>query len=243
MRILLLCLLLWAQFAQAGSSFMDANEAYGKGKFEEAMEGYEKMIALASSAPHADFYFNLGNAAYRAEQPGRAMLAYERALLVQPNHPEALANLKFVRGKAGARVDDRSWMERGLRASLQPATSWVALGLGWAGFALIGFSVLRRTGGLPRWFGIILVAAGLAAGLGLQSSRQELRRVAIVTAKSTDARTEPADRASLAEALPAGSWVRILSEQGGWTYCELPGGGRGWLTTKSVERLLPDGFI
>ena len=61
--------------------------------------------------------------------------------------------------------------------------------------------------------------------------------VAIVTAKETAARLAPADRASVAEPLPAGSRVRVLSERGDWIYCALPGGGRGWIPETQIERV------
>jgi hypothetical protein len=61
--------------------------------------------------------------------------------------------------------------------------------------------------------------------------------LAIVLAKEADARLAPADRAGLAEKLPAGSRVRVLSERGAWTYCELPGSGRGWLPSDALERV------
>ncbi len=43
----------------------------------------------------------------------------------------------------------------------------------------------------------------------------------------------------MAEALPAGSQVRVLSERGEWIYCELPGTGRGWIPDGAVERVRP----
>ena len=48
-----------------------------------------------------------------------------------------------------------------------------------------------------------------------------------------------ADRAALAESLPAGSRVQIISTQGDWTYCTLPSGARGWMPTKNIETLVP----
>jgi hypothetical protein len=57
--------------------------------------------------------------------------------------------------------------------------------------------------------------------------------------EKTDARREPADRASLSEALGAGSRVRILSEQGEWTFAALPGGQKGWLKAGAIERIIP----
>ena len=38
---------------------------------------------------------------------------------------------------------------------------------------------------------------------------------------------------------PPGSEVRVLGERGDWTYCELPGARRGWLSTRALEALRP----
>lgn len=236
--LLLVCLLPPVGFA--ADDFAQANQDFAAGKFAEARAGYER--ALAEGA-RANVFFNHGNACFRLDEPGRAALAYERALLLQPNHPEALANLAFVRGKAGARMDGTPAQERALRFTFQPVASWMIVGIAWAGFCFIAISFFRRPPGAFRWTGLFLLLVGVAAFIGLQMGRQEIAQVALVVAKSTDARTEPADRASLAEALPAGSRVRVLSEQGDWTYCELPGGGRGWVTAKSIERLVPAGKV
>jgi hypothetical protein len=51
------------------------------------------------------------------------------------------------------------------------------------------------------------------------------------------ARFAPADRAEVAQALPEGSQVRVLSERGAWIYCTLPGKELGWLPAQSLERV------
>ena len=80
------------------------------------------------------------------------------------------------------------------------------------------------------------VFTGSLTALWLGAKDQAL---AIITARQTEARLAPAESAGVAEALPAGSRVRVLSERGEWVYCELPGAGRGWVPQKAIERVRP----
>src|SRR5688572_1475186 len=225
MRSLLFLLLLIPRLTLA-DAFTKANKAYAAGKFEDARRGYEQIL---KDRVHPNAYFNQGNALFRLNDPGRAALAYERALLAQPGHPEAAANLKFVRGKTGARVADEEWKEKAWRYVAQPAAIWITIATAWLGLFIIGAAVLRKK---SRWFlagGVFVFLLGAGSAGALHFGQGELAKVAIVVAERSDARTEPADRAALAESLPAGSRIQIISAQGEWTYCTLPSGARGWL--------------
>ena len=233
--LLALIILFLPAFASA-DDFTKANEAYTAGKFEEARRGYERIL---KNNPHANAYFNQGNAFFRLKDPGHAALAYERALLAQPTHPEATANLKFVRDKSGARVADSEWKEKAWRYLAQPIPIWVGVVTAWIGLAMIGRALLRRR---SRWLlviGVLIFIFGAGSVGALHFGQLELAKFAVVVAERSDARTEPADRAALAENLPAGSRVQIISTQGDWTYCTLPSGARGWLPTKNIETLVP----
>ena len=95
----------------------------------------------------------------------------------------------------------------------------------------------RRGDSLALWAALVFASAvALYAGLGVWHDRQE-RALGIVTVRETVARLSPADRAGVAETLPAGSRVRVLSERGEWIYCELPSGTRGWLAAGTMEKV------
>lgn len=230
---LLLILTAWVR----ADDFAQANQAYAAGNFESAQSGYKRALAEGNQA---NVWFNRGNALFRLDRLGEAALSYERALLAQPNHPEAAANLKFVRNKANAKVAESPMMEKVWRYVAQPISSWLLIGEAWLGFALIGVAVVGRKRRGMLVLGILLTVLGVGGIGALQFARQELDKVAL-TLQGVDARTEPADRAGLAEALGAASRVQVVSTQGDWTYCVLPGGGRGWIPTKSVERIIAPG--
>src|ERR1700712_1707691 len=86
--------------AQAEATFAKANADYAAGHFPQAVRGYQALV----DGHHwsASVFYDLGNAHFRAGDIGRAILSYERALALQPNQPEAQANLRLVRDQARA---------------------------------------------------------------------------------------------------------------------------------------------
>src|SRR2546430_2165903 len=92
------------------SGFAKANQAYSEGRFQEAADGYESLVQ--SGQWNANLFYDLGNAYYRLGNFGKAILNYERALALDPRHPEADANLRLARDEARAREVRRDWMER-----------------------------------------------------------------------------------------------------------------------------------
>ncbi len=221
-----------------GGDFEEANELFEKGKFSEARDRYANLVQRGEWS--ANLFLNLGNSEFRLGQPGRAALHYERALMLEPAHPEAGRNLQVVRDQAGSRLIQRSWLERlfpplsiPLLAITASVTSWMAL------FILAKLFLARNQATGALW-GALLFCSALAAYSGaVLWHRSHDGFLAIVTpTKQIEARLAPADRAELAATLPPGSRVRILSERGEWTYCELPEKGLGWIPSKALEKVL-----
>ena len=61
--------------------------------YQEAIKDYE---ALLKEGVSAEFYYNLGNAYYRSDNITRAMLNYERALLLSPGDKDIRYNLQIA---------------------------------------------------------------------------------------------------------------------------------------------------
>ena len=223
LALAMLCGRAWA----VGGDFEAANQAYDQGKFSEAKMGYEKLVE--EGAWSANLFYNLGNADYRIGAAGKAVLNYERALALDATHAEARANLKWLRGQTGAKEPPRRWWDYAYPAVPGDAFAVVAALAAWCAI----FGVVRR-----RNFGWVIVALLLAAYAGFGVMRAEKdRALAVIVGKDAVARLAPADRASLAEPLPEGSRVRVLSERGEWIYCALPGGGFGWVAEGQLEKV------
>jgi len=219
-----------------GGDFEAANRAYDDGKFAEAKAGYEKLVEAGEWS--ANLFYNLGNADHRLGATGRAMLDYERALALDPAHPEALANLALLRKQSGAKQRAAVWQDRVFVGQSRDVWTVVAAVSGWCAiFGLVLVFTSRRAEKAGLWVATLagLLLCGYAAS-GLWWRGQD-RNLGVVVARQTESRLAPADSAALAEALPAGSRVRVLSERGEWIYCALPGAGRGWIPRSAVERV------
>ena len=77
--------------AVPADDFKAANQLYDAGKFTEAAAAYEKIEPKT-----AHVYYNLGNAWFRQNKLGLAVLNYARARQLAPRDPDILANLKFA---------------------------------------------------------------------------------------------------------------------------------------------------
>lgn len=225
----LLALVAFGQL-QAGD-FEDATQLYENARYEEAQKAFGALAERGEWS--ANLFYNLGNVAYRLNSPGEAALQYERALALEGSHREAKANLQWLRNQTGAKLPQLRWWERAFAPFSADMFAIAGVVAGWGVlFALVGILFRRRTLG---WL-VFFVLLGGYAGAGFWIHRADEDR-AIITDKEAVARLAPADRAAVAETLPAGSQVQILSERGAWIYCALPGGGLGWLPSEKLEKV------
>lgn len=69
----------------------DADSAYVHERYQQAIADYEALLKQGVSA---DLYYNLGNAYYRTDNMTKAILNYERALLLSPGDADIRFNLQ-----------------------------------------------------------------------------------------------------------------------------------------------------
>lgn len=237
-----LLLLLFASLRTASASAEEdiaaGNQAYRAENFTAAVAHYQS--AIDSGARNAALFYNLGNASFRAGELGQAILSYERALVLKPQHPEARANLHLAQDKARALELGPMWWDQ-FTARVTPrqlllfgtVTFWVAVFFLLAWWLAARGSVLRLLGGV---LALGLSGASLAALYATETGRRGCD-LAIVTGEKVEARVATADSASAVLALPAGSEIKILSTRGDWIYAALPNDLRGWLPAGSAERV------
>jgi tetratricopeptide (TPR) repeat protein len=219
-------------------AFATANQAYAEGRFGAAAAHYESLIN--SGNWNANLFYDLGNAHYRLGDFGQAILNYERALALEPRHPEAEANLQLARDEARALELRRDWIERYASfGTVKQYTIAATIAL-WCAVFLAAqlFLARRRSGGrIPLvLLSLIVGGASIFAIVTLENGTRG-NALAVVTGKQVQARFATADTAKAILLLPAGSEIKILSERGGWIYVALPNDQRGWIPTNSAERV------
>jgi len=222
--------------AQPAADFTKANQAFAQGHFKEAISGYEAVVRARQWS--ANLFYDLGNAYFRTGDFGRAILNYQRALALDPHHPEAAANIQITRDEARALQMQPNWTERYLQfASINQFSIAAAIALWIAIFCLVVRLLTRHRSATMTTLLLLalLVFAGAILAIWQLEDGSQGRALAIVTGKNIQARLATADTANAVLALPAGSEVKILSTRGDWTYAALPNNLRGWIPAKSVQ--------
>ena len=112
--LLVVLLILSASAACAGpienSLFQDANEAYSRGDYAQAISKYEQITATAGYSPSV--LYNLANSYALSGETGRAILNYERALRLSPSDSDISGNLELVKKENGLFPKESSTFER-----------------------------------------------------------------------------------------------------------------------------------
>jgi uncharacterized protein YraI len=229
----------------ATRTFAEANALYGDERYDEAAGLYEEILAAGFS--HADVHYNLGNAYYRAGHTGRAVLAYERALRLEPGHEDATANLEFVRETL---ADRQSRVGDGALAGFAHRIygrvgSGVLVMLASVSHALLAIvlivAILR--GGFAPWALrlAIVLAIVLVCAAGAAASKTYVARTiveGVVLAPEVGVRTGPGDDFVLEFRLHEGTKVRLWEERAGWLRVSVSGTDlEGWLPDGSVEEI------
>lgn len=106
---------LWIAPGAFARNVAEADSAYNAGDYAGAVEIYNEV--LKEQGGSTELLYNLGNAYSRGGDYGRAMLAYRRALRLDPSNKEAKANISYLNYK----VTEANKSElRGKKYSLEP---------------------------------------------------------------------------------------------------------------------------
>ena len=236
---LFLCLTTMPQArADTDATFARANADYAAGKFRSAIDGYESLVKAGQWNP--SLFYNLGNAYFRTDDFGRAILNYERALALYPAQPEAKANLQLVRDRARALELNRNWADEHLDFLTRDQFTWLAAAAFWGAAAIVAGLYFSKRRPVVWIFALLLlsgVALGSAGVVYALENGGAGRHLAIVTGKNVQARLATAESAGTVLALPPGSEIKILSTRGNWDYAALPNDLQGWIPSQSAERV------
>jgi tetratricopeptide (TPR) repeat protein len=213
----------------------------------EAFRLAERLFARAAEDVPAnpELYTNLGNAALQAERLGAAVLAYRRALVIDPDHPRAVQNLEHARTLLPEWVprpthegllDTFFAWHRTLGSadrSLAGAAAFALACLLLAGAIRLRQPALRTAAILPALVWLVLLASVIAESVSSAAD------AAVITADEAVARA--ADSALAPSALPAplpgGTEVRILETRSPWIRVRLANGRDAWLAESAVTRV------
>jgi tetratricopeptide (TPR) repeat protein len=222
----------------------EADRAARTRAFARAESMYRSLVAEWPDRP--ELLTDWGNAALGASDLGTAVLAYRRALVLDPALERAQANLSWVRGQEpdwaaareeGGALDSLLFWHRRMTG---PAKHILAA----AAYALLLLLLVplgpRRHARLRRGAALVPGAVVLAMW-GSLAGQRDLSRDAVVVSDGVVLRAadNPGAPAVISEPVPAGAEATILEQRESWNRILLPGGSAGWLPAGALARLDP----
>lgn len=236
-------------FEEANQLFRQANEAVVNNPgeayelYRRAALRYERLID-EGGVENGRLYYNLGNAYFRMDDLGRAILSYRRAELFLPGDADLMANLASARNRRMDRFEldtsakamrtllfwhyDLSFGLRRLLLAIFSALFWGLAAWGvWRG-SQAPRGALMATG---------VLAAAMAVSLGAEAFSAASAEGGVVTSPETVARKGDGEtyEPAFTEPLHAGAEFRLLEERADWYRGELPDGRAFWIPARDAE--------
>lgn len=225
---------------------VEADSAYARGEYQQAIKDYEALLKQGASA---DLYYNLGNAYYRTENITRAVLNYERALLLSPGDRDIRFNLQIAQSKTIDKIVPESemffftWYKS--LVNLMSVDGWARTSLVSLTLVIILLLVylfsdriwLRKIG---FFGGIILLLLFVLSNIFAWQQKQNLlfRKGAIVIAPSVTVKSTPANNGTDLFILHEGTKVMITDgSMKGWKEIRVADGKEGWIESKQLEEI------
>lgn len=227
-----------AQEAMYQSLMHEANQYYADGKFPEAIETYEKILAVhyESSA----LYFNLGNAYFKEGNIPSAVLYYEKALKLEPNDPDIRYNLELANSRVIDKIEPlpefflKTWWHNAM--NMFSSDRWARIGLVSLFLMLtsvfvfiVSRSVLLRK--ISFWAGVALAVMMIMAFVFSTGTYRHYQRQdsGIIFTPTVTVKSSPNENSVDLFVIHEGTKVFILDHVEGWSEIRLANGNVGWL--------------
>ena len=222
-----------------------ADSAYINNDFASAIHLYENI--LANQGESADIYYNLGNSYYKMDNIAKAIVNYEKALVLNPGNGDIRFNLELAQSKTVDKVTPMS--EVFLITWFKSLTNTMSE-KGWAKMGIVTFILMLLCLAL-YFFGkkIALKKIGFIAALCLllicilsnvfassQKCKAQSHSTAIIMAPSVTVKSTPNEGGTDLFILHEGRKVNIKDNtMREWKEIQLEDGNAGWVPASVIE--------
>lgn len=229
---------------QSNVTKAEGDSAYMRNDYASAIQIYENLLKKGEAA---EVYYNLGNSYYKAGDNAKAILNYERALLLQPGNSDIRANLDIARSKTIDKVVPVpeiffvSWTKSLINS--MSIDAWAKLGVVFFILLLVSLylfffskqTLWKKTGFIA---GLVFLVLVILSNIFASQQKNELtnRNDAIVLTPSVTVRSTPSDSGTSLFILHEGHKVEIKdNSMREWKEIRLEDGKVGWVPASSVE--------
>ena len=224
-----------------------ADSAYAEADYATAIHIYEQLVAAHGES--AAVYYNLGGAYYKMDEIARAILNYERALLMDPSNADVKFNLELARSKA---VDKNALMNELFFVRWYRGFAAIMSADGWSKVAILCFIILiscltlfifskkHKTKKIIFTFALLSLLCTTLANVIASGQTAKLvhRESAIIMEPSVTVRSTPSANGTELFILHEGKKVKVKDDSmKAWKEIELEDGNIGWLPAEAIERI------
>jgi tetratricopeptide (TPR) repeat protein len=223
-----------------------ANAAYTTNNFEKAAELYQRI--LDKNVESSEIYFNLGNAYYKMNKTGFAILNYERAKKLDPDDDDINVNLKHAYQKTEDKIEAApelfltEW-KNGI-VNLMSEKEWSILFILFICITLLFFLfyIMSRNNGIRRfgfYTGAIFIVLSISTFF-IAKHKYELTvnsSGAVITGESVTVNGSPNEKGTKLFILHEGTKVNITEDQSDWTEIRIANGNTGWIKTSQLQKI------
>jgi tetratricopeptide (TPR) repeat protein len=223
-----------------------ANKAYQDEKYQEAIDLYESVLVKGQHS--ASLYYNLGNAYYRQNMLGKAILNYEKAKLYAPHNSDIKHNLLIAKNRTFDNIVPvplfflSVWWKNTYQL-LSPML-WAILGilflLGAVGGIGVWLIFQNRKHKQSGFYGAIAASVLGILFLLLGNSYHNAQvnsKMAIITAKQVDFKNGADELSNTISTLHEGVKIQRIEIINGWQKVRLENGEVGWLQMDAFENI------
>ena len=236
-------------FAQGKDAFRQADELVStdpdqaRALYRKAAMRFERIVKQGG-IHNGKLYYNIGNAYFRMEDIGRAILNYRRAEQYTPNDVLLQENLKYARARRLDRIEeeqrtkvlktvffwhyDLSTRARAITFAVCFASVWI----------LAAIRLLIARGPLV-WALIIsaILSLLLLGSLLTETVRLRTDKPGVIVGRQVVARKGDSDtyEKSFTEPLHAGTEFKLIESRGDWFQIQLCDRARCWVPAKDSE--------
>ena len=226
--------------------FGKGNIAYKDGKFQEAIDFYERIESqgLVSS----ELFYNLGNAYYKLNKVGPSIFYYEKALQLNPNNEEVKNNLVYAKRLALDTIEElpKTLFQKINKNYLQLLSynqwSFLLVVFSFLGcFFFLMYYLVKRSSSKRLFF--ILSASCFLLFISSffitynQYQYAKNNKPAIIFAEKTEIRNAPTLNADEVIEIHEGTKVMVLDAIDNWKKIVLADGKEGWMIEDDLREL------
>ena len=223
-----------------------ANVAYNEGDYAKATELYESI--LADNLHSAKLYFNLGNAYYKQDKLGKAILNYNRALRLAPADEDIRHNLEYATEATKDNIEEipefflTTWVKK--VRNLMGCDGWTIFSYAMLIVALIGalaYLLAEVLNYRKAGFYTLCIAALLfiVSTIFAYNEREALvnSSEAIIMSSAAPIKSSPDRAATDLFVLHEGTKLTTGESIDGWVEIRIADGRKGWIESSRIEQI------